>query len=138
MQFCSYQERAVSEVRKKLLPFCEGVDIDEVIQLLQKENFINEERFTASFVRGKILGKKWGKLKVIAALKAKSIPEKLIFKCLKAEIPEAEYRENLKKLIEGHSSGLSASRENQAKLYRYLSSKGYENELIWESIGGDT
>jgi len=68
--FCTYQERTISEVRKKLA----GMDlppsrIDDLIQELIQENFINEDRFVESFVSGRIRIKKWGRLKIRMALK---------------------------------------------------------------------
>jgi len=135
MQFCGYRERTVTEVRRKLQPFCQEVDLNKIIDTLKAENFLNEERYTASFIRGKIHGKKWGRLKTRAALKAKNIPESLINKCLQEEVQENTYRENLQKLVEQYAGGLSPGMENKAKTIRYLLSKGYENELIWEYVG---
>ena len=62
-KFCAYQERCHQEVRDKLFSF--GLlpnDVEEIIFELIQEDFINEERFTKAFVRGKFNYKKWGSI----------------------------------------------------------------------------
>ena len=59
--YCAYQERCHKEVIAKLrtLGMIPSV-IDKIISELIKANYLNETRFTQSFVRGKFRIKKWG------------------------------------------------------------------------------
>ena len=42
---------------------------DEILLYLIKENYLNEERFTRSYIRGKFYVKHWGKQKLNYSLK---------------------------------------------------------------------
>lgn len=134
--FCAYQERAQKEVRDKLYTWgLHSEDVENIIAELITENFLNEERFAKAFVRGKFRIKKWGKVKIIQHLKAKRISSPLIKIALR-EIDLDEYEENLDTLIQkkiGSPAG-SLSLAEKAKLMRYLQSKGYENDLIFQRL----
>lgn len=134
--FCAYQERAQQEVRDKLYTWgLHSEDVENIIAELITENFLNEERFAKAFVRGKFRIKKWGKVKIIQHLKAKSISSPLIKIALR-EIDLDEYEENLDTLIQKKigSQADSLSLSEKAKLMRYLQSKGYENDLIFQRL----
>ena len=64
MQFCAYRDRSQKEVEDKLLEMRMIPEAREqiVIKLMQ-EDFLNEERFARSFVRGKYRIKKWGRIR---------------------------------------------------------------------------
>ncbi len=134
--FCAYQERAQQEVREKLYTWgLQSEDVENIIAELITENFLNEERFAKAFVRGKFRIKKWGKVKIIQHLKAKRISSPLIKIALR-EIDLDEYEENLDTLIQkkiGSPAG-SLNLAEKAKLMRYLQSKGYENDLIFQRL----
>lgn len=134
--FCAYQERAQQEVRDKLYTWgLHSEDVENIIAELITENFLNEERFAKAFVRGKFHIKKWGKVKIIQHLKAKRISSPLIKIALR-EIDLDEYEENLDTLIQKKigSQADSLSLSEKAKLMRYLQSKGYENDLIFQRL----
>lgn|SRR5690606_15623465 len=134
--FCAYQERAQQEVRDKLYTWgLHSEDVENIIAELITENFLNEERFAKAFVRGKFRIKKWGKVKIIQHLKAKRISSPLIKIALR-EIDLDEYEENLDTLIQKKigSQADSLSLSEKAKLMRYLQSKGYENDLIFQRL----
>ena len=72
--YCAYQERCHDEVISKLKSYQLSVDeIDEYLVHLIENNYLNEERFACSFVRGKHNIKKWGKIRLINELKFKNI-----------------------------------------------------------------
>ena len=54
MQFCAYRDRSHKEVEEKLgkMNMIPAAKEQIIIQLMQ-EDFLNEERFARSFVRGK-------------------------------------------------------------------------------------
>ena len=70
--YCAYQERCHKEVIAKLrtLGMIPSV-IDKIISELIKANYLNETRFTQSFVRGKFRIKKWGKNRILQELKVR-------------------------------------------------------------------
>ena len=91
--YCSYQDRCHKEVEQKLNSFTLITELKEkVIVHLIENNFINEERFAKSFVRGKHNYKGWGKNRIVNELKFRNISSRIITIALK-EIPEATYLE---------------------------------------------
>lgn len=134
--FCAYQERCDQEIRQKLSEW--GMDsdhIDILISDLIQQNFLNEERFASAFVSGKFRIKKWGRIKIKQHLKQKNISTYSINKGL-AEIDEVEYFHTLGQLAISKNALTYAKNkwDRLAKLQRYLQSKGYENDLIRETL----
>ena len=63
--YCVKQDRCKWDIYHKLKS--SGLDqsiIDSIINKQEKEEFINEERYSRSFSRGKFRIKKWGKIKI--------------------------------------------------------------------------
>ena len=74
MRYCSYQERSPFEVKQKLREYALPADkVDEIMDLLLDDNFINEERFATLFVRGKVKVKRWGLYKIREGLSKKGV-----------------------------------------------------------------
>jgi len=102
---------------------------------LLKENYLNEERFTRSYIRGKFYIKSWGKTKIKKHLKQKGITEKLISKCFD-EIDDEDYLNIIEKIYENYSSKQKGLQEYQkkSKTIKYLLSRGFEYENILQVI----
>lgn len=136
-KYCAYQDRCHWEVDQKLNEFNliqEGRD--EIIMYLIQHNFLNEERFAKSFVRGKFNQKNWGRIKIKSELKKRKIPLKMIELALN-EIDEDQYQSILAELFEKKKKSLKSEREGfkkKAKIRNYLLQKGFENELVMEFI----
>ena len=64
--YCVYQERCKMEVTQKLKKLgVFGDDLDDYIHHLTDNNFLNEQRFTECYVRGKFNNNNWG-IRVLA------------------------------------------------------------------------
>ena len=77
--YCASAERCKSDITEKL----KKKELDEessqyIIAFLEKENYLNEERFCRAFVNDKFRFAKGGKLKMRQALNLKRIPTNLI------------------------------------------------------------
>lgn len=135
--YCAYQERAHSEVRRKL--YALGLykdEVEEVIVQLIEEGFLNESRFAKTFAGGKFRIKKWGRLKIINSLEAKGVSRNGIKYAL-TEISEDEYMEMLKRVLDKKIEswpGKSLSPLLKKKLAQYAIGKGYEPEIVWAMI----
>ncbi len=131
--FCAYQERSQEEVRKKLNGFgLEPEVVEHHIASLITEGFLNEERFSRSYARGKFRIRKWGKNKILSGLRVHKVSPYCI-KAALSEIDEDEYRETLKTLIAAKlgKAGKEISIATKGKLYRFVLGKGFEPELIF-------
>ncbi len=132
MHYCSYQDRCHFEVEQKMREFVLIPEAkDEILLYLMKENYLNEERFTRSYIRGKFNIKNWGRNKIKIHLKQKKVPEKLILKCFD-EIDDEDYQKVLKKIYEQYFSKQKGLKIDQKKIKttRYLLSRGFEYEEI--------
>lgn len=135
-RYCAYQERAYSEVDKKLREMGMIQEVREIVVLhLIQHDFINEERFARAFISGKFNIKKWGKLKIKRALLQKGISKKNI-EIGFSEIDDEEYITLLKNLAEKKIKLIKEKNKfkKQRKLLSYLQQKGFETSLIYEYV----
>ena len=134
-RYCSYQDRTEKEVRSKLrtLGVTQEAEVVQLIQALKTEKFLDEERYVASFVRGRLIGKQWGKRKIRLALVGKGVEPALIDKEL-AVIEDADYLQTLQEVATKKKQGLAGKspRQDQQKLTNYLLQKGYEPDLVYQ------
>jgi regulatory protein len=134
--YCVYQDRCHKEVEQKMWDYGMIPEVKEVILLsLMKDNFLNEERFSKSFARGKFRIKNWGKQRIIRELKFKNISAYNIKTALK-EIDEEEYIKTIYKITENRNEVISEPNiyKRKKKLIDFLMRKGFENELIFKVI----
>jgi regulatory protein len=125
--YCAYQDRSHYQVEKKLREMRMIPEaIDDIVLHLMKENFLNEERFARSYVRGKFRIKQWGKQKIVQGLKQQYIHQNLINKALE-EIDSEEYLTTIKTLIvkKKREYRTKSAYELRQKISRYLYQKGY-------------
>ncbi len=134
--YCAYQERCHKEVFEKLkeMGMIPQV-IDHIMVHLVENNYLNEERFSKSFARGKFRIKKWGKLRIIRELALRDISKYNIETALK-EIDEQEYLTAFNELAEKqYKKLLQANRLNtRRKFISYLVYRGWESHLIYDKI----
>lgn len=136
VNYCVYQDRCHAEVEQKMREFLLIEEAkDEIILYLLKENYLNEERFTRSYIRGKFYIKHWGRNKIKMHLKQKQITEKLINSCWD-EIDESDYAKMISKIFEDYYSRQKGLQEYQrkSKTIKYLMSRGFEYEKISDNF----
>lgn len=136
VNYCVYQDRCHYEVEQKMREFLLIPEAkEEILLYLMKENYLNEERFVRSYIRGKFYIKNWGKNKIKQHLKMKDISEKLVTHCFD-EIEEEDYNNTIKKIYEQYFSKQKGLQDYQkrSKTIQYLTSKGYAYQEIIEAI----
>ena len=134
--YCAYQERCHKEVIAKLktLGMIPSV-IDKIISELIKANYLNETRFTQSFVRGKFRIKKWGKNRILQELKVRDISSFNIKLGMK-EISDDNYQKTFYELFEKRRREVKqlTKTEQKKKIFSYMSYRGWENSKVYESL----
>lgn len=134
--YCAYQERCHKEVEQKLYDLNMIPEAKEriILHLLQ-HNFLNEERYAKTFVRGKFSIKKWGKVKIVNQLKYKGISAYNIKSGL-TEIDSNEYLKTLQTIAKKKLPLIreSNSYKKSSKLAAFLISKGYESNLVFSIV----
>ncbi len=135
--YCAYQERSIFDVKTKLLQWKATEEtIEGIIKKLKEENYINEERFVKAFALGKLRHNKWGRNKIIYALKQKNIPD-LYIQIGLGEIDEQEYVNTLKAVLSSKEVKAKDEFTRQNKLVRYAAQKGFQPELAWKVLRGE-
>lgn len=134
--YCAYQERCHLEVTTKLrtmrmIP--EAIDL--ITTHLIQNDFLNEERFSRSYARGKFNVKNWGKTKIVSELRRRNI-SKYNIKLAMEEIDEEDYIQKLdliarKRLIQIKEVNLQ---KRKKKLANYLLYRGWEINLVYSKI----
>ena len=134
--YCAYQERCHKEVRAKLknmrmIPEA----IDKIMVHLINHNFLNEERFAKTFVRGKFRIKKWGKNRLVRELKFKDISKYAIDVALK-EISNEDYFETLDEITQKRIEQVKEKNlyKKKKKVADYLLYRGWESNLVYEKL----
>ena len=134
--YCVYQDRCHQEIERKMNEYQMIPEAKEKILLhLMRHDFLNEERFSKSFARGKFRIKNWGKQRIIRELKIKNISSYNIKTALK-EIDEELYVKTIEKIAISKNNTIKESNlfKKNKKIYDYLYRKGYESSLILETI----
>lgn len=130
--YCSAAEHCRSEIAEKMqrwgIPYA---TIDRVLQRLEQEKFIDEERYCRAFINDKYRFAKWGKVKIGQALQLKKISSSVYWNFLN-EIDEEEYHAILKKLLEAKRKSVRAENDHEleGKLVRFALSRGFGMEDI--------
>ncbi|KAA6333584.1 Regulatory protein RecX [termite gut metagenome] len=130
--YCSGAEHCRVEVREKLLR--QELDenaIERILNRLEKETFVDNERYARSFINDKIRFDKWGKLKIKQALYFKQIPQEIVSGELE-KIDEEEYLSLLRDILERKKKTIRAkdAYEQKGELMRFALGKGFEMEDI--------
>ena len=76
---CARREYCVFDIETKLQRYSlDSEAIDNIVAYLKKEKYIDELRFTRSFIKDKIRFNKWGKTKIEFALRQKRVPQETV------------------------------------------------------------
>lgn len=135
-RYCNYQERCHKEVRNKLYELgANTTEVQQLMAVLIEDGLLNEERYARSFARGKFRIKYWGRVKIRLHLKSDQVSDYCIRKAMQ-EIDEQEYHAVLLRLAEKKLTELAAEKPmiRKAKVFRYLAQKGFETDIINETI----
>jgi regulatory protein len=135
-RYCVYQDRCHKEVISKLYD-CNMIPEthDIIIVHLIEHEFLNEERFSKSFARGKFRIKKWGKVRIVRELKFRNISTYNVKTALK-EIGESDYFNTFNALALKKFDSITESNpyKKKKKLADYLLYRGWESNLVYEKV----
>jgi len=135
-RYCVYQDRCHKEIETKLREFVLIKEAkNQIILHLMEHDFVNEERFSKSFARGKFNIKKWGKQRIVRELKLRDVSPYNIKTALK-EIDEEVYIDTVFEITEKRNRLLKESDiyKRKKKLSDFLMRKGYEFDLIYSTV----
>lgn len=129
---CARREYCRMDIQEKLKRWeVSEEDSESILDILEKEKFIDQERFCRSFINDKLRFSKWGRLKIAHALYQKRIPSGIIQTSLR-DIDEDEYAQILQSVIKIKSRSVRGGYEyeRKIKLCRFAASRGFEADHI--------
>ncbi|MFK5878481.1 MAG: regulatory protein RecX [Flavobacteriaceae bacterium] len=135
-KYCSYQERCHKEVGQKLYDINMIPEAQDLIIVhLIEHNFLNEERFSKSYARGKFRIKKWGRQRITRELKFRNISIYNIKSALK-EIEDTDYTNTFNLLAEKRCIAIKETNtyKKRKKLADYLLYRGWESNLVYAKV----
>lgn len=111
----------------------------QLLNRLEDENYINEERYARAYVHDKFRFDHWGRVKIQQALRLRRLPDHLIRQALEEEIDEEAYLAALTALLNRKADSLTDDDPRQAaqKLLRHAVGRGYEPHLVFQILGSD-
>lgn len=130
----SYAQKTSFEVEKILKENDFSSDsIEKTIDFLNDYGILNDELYVKSYVSDKHNIARWAKNKISYSLKAKKINEDLINTYLDQISDEDEYENAYNFAVKKARNDFSI--ENKQKIYRYLSGKGFDFDIINKVVG---
>jgi len=124
------REHSRQEIYKKLSrkKFSEGVDINRLLDELEENNYLNEQRFTESFIRSRAQ-RGQGLLKISNELRQRGINSELINQTLDIlDIDWHELANEQRKKKFGDS--IPEDYKEKTRQMRFLSGRGFDSEII--------
>ncbi len=113
-------------------PGVDGVDvlIEELLEALQEENLLSDERFVESFVRSRV-NRHQGPLKIKAALRDKGVSDSLVSTELEARA--GQWTDLAAEWLERQNQG-PIDFDLKKKLYRRLANRGFTHAQAMDAI----
>jgi regulatory protein len=135
--YCAYRDRCTSEVIKKLQEYVltEKQSVD-IISELRESKFLDDIRFAHSFVSGKFRFNQWGRIRIRMELRLRKISDTLILEAIQSIDLDA-YEETLNNLAQRKYRETEREMDQwkrKAKVIRFLSSRGFEQDLIMDAV----
>ena len=129
--YCATAEHCYYEVRLKLQQWgATDEQIEHIVAHLQKEHFVDEQRYCNAFVHDKLLYQGWGRMKLRAGLQAKHLPNSAIDFALE-NIDESDYFRILNHVIISKRRTIKSSDpQAREKLIRFCLQRGFTYEEI--------
>jgi len=134
--YCAIQDRCKWDLIQKTKSLkLSKISTSQILNMLVKEKYLDEERYSKSFCRGKFRIKKWGKIKITNMLKKKHISEINIEKGIQ-EIIFSEYYDELENQYQKKKESIKEENPfmKKKKIAAYLIRKGYESNLVWGKL----
>ncbi|MDE5849243.1 MAG: RecX family transcriptional regulator [Muribaculaceae bacterium] len=128
---CAAAEQCASDIRNKILK--QGFSAEQaesMVEYLKKNKYLDDNRYARAYAVDKVRFSGWGRMKVRMGLRAKGMGDAVISQALEY-IPVSDYDEALSKVMAAKAKNLDLKDvKDLQKLYRHLSSRGFESNLI--------
>ena len=135
-KWCNKAERCRSDfkVRAQKLGLTSDVS-DSILVTLEKEGWLDEQRYAKAFVHDKSAIAKWPEKRIRLTLKTKGIPPAFVQQAIEEEYVLDEASEMKRWIvIKLKSYKQTDTRKRYAALFRFLMGKGFAGENVSEAL----
>ena len=105
------------------------MQLQEVVDVLVKEKYVDDLRYASAFARDKSAIQGWGEVKIRYMLSAKGVPRDVIDKALE-EIDQDKADSRLEKLLQNKLKSLKDDPQCRLKLLRFALGRGYSYDEV--------
>jgi len=124
------REHSRLELKNKLnkKEYVNGVDLEELLDELEESNYLNEERFTESYIRYRS-SRGFGPIKISSELQSRGVKSSLI----ENAYDEADvdwYEIAIEQVKKKFGETKATDFKEKAKRMRFLSTKGFSSDII--------
>jgi regulatory protein len=128
LRLLARREHSRRELERKLSPYAESSEaLDVLISELKKRNQLSEARFAEE--RTRQLSRKYGAARIRQDLKSKGVGEELV-----EHVSSEGDLERARAILERKYRRPVATREERAKRMRFLQSRGFSSEIIFQLL----
>ena len=133
---CSQGEHCKSQIMEKLSSWnVSAQDAYNIMDYLLKEKYIDNKRFARAYCHDKLCYNHWGRIKIRQMLRHLRLSDEEIAEGMEA-IQEDAYLETLQNVLQSKDRTLKDKDKylRKAKLARHLLSRGFETELVVDTV----
>lgn len=133
---CAVKEYCRADWLRKLREAGVGdADAEAVVARLEREGFVDENRYARAFVHDKWEYDRWGRIKIRAALRQKGLSATDVDEAL-AQIDEEAYAAGLRALLAAKRRTVKADSDyaRWQKLARFAAGRGFEPALVMRML----
>ena len=128
----SRREHSRYELRLKLLKRFAAEDINQVLDELEKNNTLSDQRFADAYLRVAI--KKFGRIKLMRELNQRGVDNEIIDAAMTKWATDEEWRRACIILGDKYKDSVIDDESSQQRAGRFLSSRGFADGDIWRAI----
>jgi len=129
LRYLVRREHSRDELARKLAPYAESTQILEgLLRELESRKQLSNERFAEA--RTRQLARKYGAARIRHDLKSKGIAEEVSSRAV-AELNEVE---KAKQILARRYHAAATTREERAKRARFLQSRGFSYDTIYQAV----
>lgn len=136
--YCSKKETCKADIKNKFFQWKINFEyFDDVIEELEDERYIDEQRFAESFTKDKIRFNKWGLTKIRNELKMRDISTDSIESAFE-KIDFEEYYQIIENEVNKKAKALKNidKKQKKSKIINFSLQRGYELDLSLKIING--
>lgn len=134
-RLCSGREYCSADIMQKALRLLDGDEgkSREILETLEKESFVSDERYAAAFARDKSSIRGWGPLKIRSALQLKGISQETIRTAMEG-MDDGLSRDKLRKALNLKYNSLKEDPQVRIKLIKFALSRGFSYDVVAPAV----